>query len=92
MINETENIASVILPNSILSSVGSVNCQVAVYALDSRLTDPVGFYFLVVDDLSELTIETSDNVPILTDLIQQVSGIIDVFEGATWEIFNEGVI
>jgi hypothetical protein len=80
------------LPSGVLSVIGVVNCQIAVYDLDSRLTNPMGFYFFVVDDLSDGAISASDDVPILMDLIAQVNDIINTFEGATWEIFNEGVI
>ena len=91
-VNEDSNTALLEIPTGVLSLIGTVNCQVSLYDNDSRLTNPVGFYFFVVDDFSDGAIEASDNVPILTDLIQQVNTIIDTFDGATWEIFKEGVI
>ena len=66
------NTASITLPTSTLSQKGIVNCQVAMHGADSRLTHAVEFNYKVVRELEGDTIEASDQVPVLTNLINKV--------------------
>ena len=71
------NTATLVLPSGVLSVAGQVNCQVAVHDDSGRLTNAVGFYYTVSEDLAEGAIEASDQYPILTQLITDCEGIGD---------------
>lgn len=73
----TSTTAELVLPSGVLSQTGRVDCQVALHDTDARLTNAVGFYYMVNDDLQTGAIEASDNLPILTQLIADVEEIID---------------
>lgn len=78
------NTATLLLPSGVLSEAGKVNCQVALHSPTGRLTNPVGFYYRVVDDLSQGAVEASDQYPILTQLIENCREILaeDIDGGA----------
>ena len=71
------NTAVLELPSGVLSVVGQVNCQVAVYGTTERLTNAVGFYYQVEADLADEAISASDQYPILTQLITDCGAIND---------------
>jgi hypothetical protein len=75
-------VAELILPSGVLSVAGRVNCQVAIYSdptAEDRLTNPVGFYFTVAEDLAEEAVAATDQVPVLTQLITDAHNMLDQF-------------
>ena len=72
LIKLDENTASITLPTSTLSQNGIVNCQIAIHGGGSRLTHAIEFHYKVVRELEGDTIEASDQVPVLTNLINKV--------------------
>lgn len=73
----TSTTASLILPSGVLSVAGMVQCQVALHDLTGRLTNAVGFYYTVADDLADGAIEASDQYPILTQLIADCNAFMN---------------
>ena len=68
--------ATLTLPTDVLSVEGRVDCQVAMYAEDFRLTNSADFYYMVSEDLADEAVsEVEDRVPILTSLINDVLDI-----------------
>jgi hypothetical protein len=73
-------VAELILPSGVLAVAGKVNCQVALYDVENRLTNPVGFNFMVTSDLADEAIEATDQVPVLTQLITDAQNMLDQFD------------
>ena len=72
-----EHTAYLELPSDVLGVAGRVDCQVALYGYEGRLTNAVSFYYMVVADLSSGVIQASDKLPILTQLITDCDAIKD---------------
>lgn len=70
----SSNQGNIILPTGVLLE-GRVDCQVALYDGTKRLTNSVEFYYKVSGDYSDTAVATSDNYPILTQLIEDVEAI-----------------
>jgi len=85
--------AEIILPTGVLSVEGKVNCQIALYDIGaSRLTNAIGFYYLVVNDLSDAAVTPSDNVPILLELITDVENLeTSITESEGLRVIAEGL-
>jgi hypothetical protein len=73
------NTAELLLPSGVMAVAGRVECQVAIYEGEDRLTNPVGFYYSVTDDLADEAIVATDQVPILTQLITDAQNMLDQF-------------
>jgi|GEM_PF-3277952 len=71
--------AELLLPSGVLAVAGRVECQVAVYVGESRLTNAVSFVYTVSEDLADEAIAATDKVPVLTGLITDAQNMLDQF-------------
>jgi len=75
--NTGANTCELNLKSDVLQTEGRVECQIAIYEDEQRLTNVVSFFYTVIKDISDKAVQASDNLPILTKLITEVQELCD---------------